>query len=171
MKAVLTLFSALLLAACAAPPTGKVVTMRAERHINAAPEVVWARSADPLTEHVLRRERLTFEANGPLQVGTIYTETIDVGLRNGYTMQVQVADLEPGRRVLMVSPSSWPRRFIADRVFTPEGGGTRMIYTVEAEDHVVRDLSVLPVPLWLAKAVYQADMTTYLRNLAEAVED
>ncbi|HHC29705.1 MAG TPA: hypothetical protein ENK80_03950, partial [Rhodobacterales bacterium] len=158
MKAGLALCAALLLAACAAPPTGKMLTMRAERHIDAAPEAVWARSADPLTEHALRRERLTFEANGPLQVGTIYTETISVGLRNGYTMKVQVADLAPGRRVLMVSPRSWPRRFTADRVFTPEGGGTRMIYTVEAEDHVVRDLSVLQVPLWLAKTVYQADM-------------
>lgn len=163
--------AAVLLAGCASEPSGKIVVMQAERHIDAPPQAVWARSADPLTEHALRRERLTFEADGPLRIGTIYTETIDVGLRNGYVMKVQVADLEPGRRVLMVSPGNWPRKFTADRVFTPEGEGTRMTYTIRAEDRVVRDLSVLPVPLWLARVVYQADMAAYLRNLAAAVEN
>lgn len=171
MRIAVSLTAALLLAGCAPEPSGQIVHMQAERHIDAPPQAVWARSADPLTEHALRRERLTFEADGPLQVGTTYTETINVGLRNGYVMKVQVADLEPGRRVLMVSPGDWSRSFTADRVFTPEGKGTRMTYIVEAEDRVVRDLSVLPVPLWLAKTIYQADMTTYLRNLAAAVEE
>lgn len=158
------------LAACAPPPSGEMLTMRAERVIAAPLEVVWAHAADPLTEEGYRRERLSFEADGPLAVGTTYIETIDVGLVNGYRMAVRVSAIDAGRRVRLEAVPGLGRHFTAERVFLPEGDGTRMIYTVEAEDRVLRDIALLPVPLWLAEIVYEADMKVYLRRLAEAVE-
>lgn len=140
--------------------------MRAEAYIPAPPVAVFDRVADPLNEADLRREALRFEADGPLALGTTYVETIDLGLVNGYRMEVRVVALEEGRRVRLESPPDFPRFFAAERAISSEGAGARLVYTVEAEDRVVRDIARLPVPLWLAEVVYEADMRAYLRRLA-----
>lgn len=158
---------ALALAGCAPEPSGIMHRMQADRWIAAPPEAVYARTADPLREADLRREALSFEADGPLQLGTTYVETIDLGLVNGYRMKVKVTALEPNSRVRLEAPPDWHRAFTVDRIYQPENGGTRVVYIVDYEDRIVRDIARVPVPMWLARIVYEADMNAYLRRLAD----
>lgn len=151
---------------CGDTPRGAVHRMQAEAWIAAPPEAVFDRVADPFREAGLRREAVRFEADGPLGLGTTYVESLDLGLVNGYVMKVTVTALEPGRRVRLEAPADWPRSFAVERQFLPEDGGTRVIYQVDYDDRVVRDIAVVPVPLWLAEIVYRADMHSYLRRLA-----
>lgn len=157
------------LAACSPPPRGHHVRMQAQIVINRPIAEVFAFAADPMNDTEWRNETRGFTASGPPALGTLYEEVIDTGIQDGFVMRTIVTGFEENRVIRAEGRDG--RVFSAQRDFDPLGPNkTRIIYTVAADDHLVREITLLALDPDRAARHYTVIMYSYLDQLKRVLE-
>ena len=163
----IALLALLVMSACA--PTGKLVRMQAQVEIDRPIEDVFAFASEPLNDTAWRAETEGFTSSGPAGPGVLYDEVINVGIQNGFEMHTRVTGYESPR--LIRAESRDGRVFFAQRDFYALGPErTRVVYTVAADDHLIRSITILPLDAGFAGQFYQIVIRSYLDRLKTIME-
>ena len=151
----------------------KIFEMTGRIEIAAPVSDVFAFAANPENDHLWRTEVREFTTNGPMRVGTVYTEFVAIGAVRAYRTPTHIVALEKPVFLRFEDLAGHNRRFIVEREFTrlpDKPSHTYMTYRVSADSRMIGDLWPLPIPLEIAKAVYEIRMRSHLIRLKNYLE-
>lgn len=151
----------------------KIFEMTGRIEIAAPVSDVFAFAGNPENDHLWRAEVIEFTTNGPLRIGTIYTESVAIGVVRGYRTPTRIVALKVPSFLRFEDLRDHNRRFIVERKFArlPNNQShTLMIYRILADRRMVADLWPLPIPLGIAKAIYEVRMRSHLIRLRNHLE-
>ncbi len=173
-RALLLLVSMQLVIGCTAVSTNQkdtLLTMQASIEIEAPIEQVFKFASNPLNDHHWRTEVQEIVSDGPLRIGTNFTEFAHLGFVRRYKTPVTLTSLHQSDHIRVSAPASHSRKFTAERIFHKTSDtSTRLIHRVFADRGMIMEVMYIPISPEIAKARYQSLMQGYLARLKILLE-
>lgn len=104
-------------------------------------------------------------------INNIYLEDAKLGIHKHYYTETYLEEIGPLKAIYRTTDAN--PYFLKSSRFVAINGENKSTFTylVEFEEDLIRDIWGLPIPVFLAKAVYGEIMEKYLRNLKIYLEN
>ncbi|MCP5038189.1 MAG: hypothetical protein GY945_11395 [Rhodobacteraceae bacterium] len=164
----------LAVAGCSVPrhdPPFRQVSMEAEIDINRPIEAVFAFATDPLNERLWRDEVRHLSASGPMGLGIVLDEVIQIGFSSNSEIRVEVTAFDAPSLFRVQAVATHNRNFRSERTFTKlNDNWTRVNYSTITDERLVFEIALVPIGLATTAAYYEWVMQENLRRLKHLLE-
>ncbi len=145
--------------------------MQASIEIEAPIERVFKFASNPLNDHRWRTEVQEIVSDGPLRIGTNYTEYAYLGFVRRYKTRVTLTRFHQPTHIRVSAPANHPRHFTAERIFQRvTDNRTSLTHRIIADSRMIKDVVYAPISHDIAKAGYESLMRDYLAQLKLLLE-
>ena len=139
--------------------------------VKAPIQEAFAFAGNAANDHYWRTEVNRFKVIGGFSVGSVFIEDAKLGIHPHYITRARLIDMRPPYGVVYRTLPQNRFYLRSTRLFEPlSPTQTRVIYKVDIEKAMIRDILGVALPPELVSAIYSARMRRYLRNLRRILQ-